>query len=78
MTAPKEKPQSLADFAAERMIPPCRLCACPDRDEADAGLRGGIRKGLVLAWLEERGHSSVTEHSIETHMKKKHHFGEKG
>lgn len=80
MSTPKRP--SLAEFAAAKAPPPCRVCVIPERPEIDEGLRAGIPRRFILEWLwETKGYTTsaatgVSENSLDKHAKGRHHYKE--
>ncbi len=78
MTSPKK--QSLADYAAAKAPPSCRVCILPERAELDENYRKGVSRRLIHAWLmEECGYKptgmidGVSETALDKHFKNQHH-----
>lgn len=78
MTTPK-KP-SLAEFAAAKAPPPCRVCILPERPEIDENYRQGVPRRIIHEWLlEVKGYKpagmvdGVSETALDKHLKNGHH-----
>ncbi len=75
------KKPSLADFAAAKAPPPCRVCVLPERPEIDEAYRNGIPRRIIHEWLiDVRGYKpiglvdGVSATAIDNHLKKRHHL----
>jgi hypothetical protein len=78
MATPKKL--SLAEFAAEKAPPPCRVCILPEREEIDEAYKTGVARRLILEWLREvrsyanNGPTGVSDSALDKHLTQKHHL----
>lgn len=80
MTAPKKV--SLAEFAASKAPPPCKVCVIPERAEIDDALKSGISRRHIHEWLtEHKGYASsgpegISATALDKHATNRHAYKE--
>lgn len=65
--------RSLEAFAAAQPVERrCWTCNIPERDEVNAA-KGRIPVGVMVAWLQSRGHEEATAARLNFHFSARHH-----